>query len=87
MPYINTDQRKLIDNNIVRPITAGELNYKIHLLLEEYVNQNSVSYQTYNDMIGALEAAKLELYRRAVAGYEDRKIEENGDINFYKNEK
>lgn len=84
MPYIETEQRDLIRSYQILPSTAGQLNYKIHLILEEYANTKGISYQTYNDMIGALEAAKLELYRRAVSSYEDEKIIENGDINFYK---
>jgi hypothetical protein len=31
-------------------------------------------------LIGMLECAKLELYRRSVANYEDEKILENGDV-------
>jgi len=31
-------------------------------------------------VIGALEACKLEFYRRAVVPYEDKKIKENGDV-------
>ena len=38
------------------------------------------NYQAINDIIGALESAKLEFYRRPVAIYEDKKIIENGDI-------
>jgi len=30
--------------------------------------------------MGALEGAKLELYRRKVAIYEEEKIKENGDV-------
>lgn len=86
MPYIEKQQRGLIDFNSILPNTAGQLNYKIHNILEEYVKANGVNYQTYNDMIGALEAAKLELYRRAVSKYEDLKIKENGDIKFYEND-
>jgi len=33
-----------------------------------------------NAIIGALECAKLELYRRVAAPYEDDKIAENGDV-------
>ena len=83
MPYIDKLQRELIDNNKLLPETSGQLNYRIHNLLEQYVEVCGVSYQTYNDMIGALEAAKLELYRRAVSFYEDKKVGENGDIKFY----
>ena len=31
-------------------------------------------------VIGALECAKLELYRRIAAPYEDTKIQENGEV-------
>jgi hypothetical protein len=38
------------------------------------------NYQTVNDIVGALEGAKMEFYRRAAAPYEDLKIKENGDV-------
>ena len=38
------------------------------------------SFQDLNELIGALECAKQELYRRVVAPYEEDKIEENGDV-------
>lgn len=82
MPYIPENERQAIKDGCV-PVTAGQLNYQIHLLLEEYVNTNGENYQTYNDILGALEGVKLELYRRRVSNYEDQKIAENGDIQFY----
>ncbi len=33
----------------------------------------------FNALIGVLESAKLELYRRMIAPYEDVKMKENGD--------
>jgi hypothetical protein len=39
-----------------------------------------LSYQTINDIVGALEGAKLEFYRRVAVPYEDKKIIENGDV-------
>ncbi len=60
--------------------TAGELNYSITLLLISYLETKGENYQTYNDMIGALEGAKMELYARKVRPYEDKKIDENGDV-------
>jgi hypothetical protein len=41
---------------------------------------NGENYQHFNDVLGALEGAKLELYRRRIAPYEDTKIVENGDV-------
>ncbi len=82
MPYIQHQNRSEIDAGR-GPRDCGELNYAIHLLLQEYVNHKKESYQTYNDMLGALEGVKLELYRRRVADYERGKICLNGDIPFY----
>jgi len=80
MPYINQDDRDSImaEDKVAR--TAGELNYRITMQLIDYLNLHGESYQTYNDIIGALEGAKLELYRRKIAPYEDKKIKENGDV-------
>ena len=38
------------------------------------------SYSSYADIIGTLECAKQELYRRWVAAYEDKAIVKNGDL-------
>lgn len=80
MPYIKQDRRKYIDNNDDSPRNPGELNYKITMLINEYLEINGTKYQSFNDIIGALEGAKLELYRRLVGKYEDSKIKENGDV-------
>ena len=46
-----------------------------------YLKQKShLAYAEFNEAIGAIECAKLELYRRMLAPYEDRKIAENGDV-------
>ena len=78
MPYIKQEDREEL--NTRAPQTAGELNYKITLLIKEYLEANGMNYQNCNDVIGALEGAKLEFYRRVVSPYEDKKIEENGDV-------
>jgi hypothetical protein len=38
------------------------------------------SYSLYNTLLGATEAAKLEIYRRMVAPYEDEKCKQNGEV-------
>lgn len=96
MPYINgTDKANLghitknfVDAQILNP---GHLNYLITQLCLAYINGTKASgyaarYQDYNDVVGALEGAKLEFYRRAVSPYEDAKIEENGDVYEQENE-
>lgn len=80
MPYVLPTQREYLDTHD-DPRTVGDLNYLITKLclyyLEEYTEGN---YADFNSIIGVLECAKLEMYRRMVAPYEDNKIEENGDV-------
>jgi hypothetical protein len=83
MPYIKQEDRGNIEDLTKSPTNAGELNYLLHLIISNYVDDNKESYQTYNDIIGVLECVKQELYRRKIAPYEEKKIIENGDIDFY----
>lgn len=76
MPYIDKEKRK----EAFEAANAGELNYLITLLCKEYLERKGQRYATLNEIVGVLECAKLEFYRRAAAPYEDKKIEENGDV-------
>lgn len=58
----------------------GILNYQITRIVNSYINREGTNYHTINEVIGVLECAKLELYRRIAAPYEDKKKEENGDV-------
>lgn len=77
MPYILKSNRARAKTH---PENAGELNYAITTLLREYIAYTGERYQAFNDIVGALENAKIEFYRRVVTPYEMRKIEENGDV-------
>jgi hypothetical protein len=76
MPYIDKRRRDLI----VFPENCGELNYMITELVVVYLRHNGLSYQTCNDIVGALDNAKDEFRRRVQHKYEDKKIKENGDV-------
>ncbi len=81
MPYIRRDLRSRLDNREYVPAIEGELNYCITKMVNKYIqNTGGVSYQRINEVIGVLECAKLELYRRVAAPYEDKKMVENGDV-------
>lgn len=80
MPYIPTTTRARLKQLPLTMTNAGELNYVITRILLDYLNVNDTRYQTLNDCIGVLECAKLELYRRLAAGYEDQKAKEHGDV-------
>jgi hypothetical protein len=80
MPYVTGEARVRLDQG-GRPQTAGELNYAISRLVDDYlIRKGGLRYEHLNEVAGALECAKLELYRRVVAPYEDRKLAEAGDI-------
>lgn len=59
-------------------LTAGELNYLITKIIDRQLD--NANYARYNEIIGALECCKMELYRRILAQYEDKKKKENGDV-------
>lgn len=50
------------------------------MLLKRYWINSNRRYQDINDIMGAIEGAKLEFYRRIAAPYENEKITENGDV-------
>jgi hypothetical protein len=78
MPYIRPEFRT--QEARYAPTTAGELNYAITCLVLGYCATRTRDYQTMNDVVGALEGAKLEFYRRVVVDYENEKIKQNGDV-------
>jgi len=49
-------------------------------VIKMYMKDHGLSYQTINDIVGALEGAKLEFYRRIAVGYEEQKRHDNGDV-------
>jgi hypothetical protein len=78
VPYIKKADK--LNADVIGPATPGELNYTFTREIKEYIGTKGLRYQTINDIIGALEGAKMEFYRRVVAPYEDQKIQENGDV-------
>jgi len=89
MPYIGRKDREDLDEPI-RNLAGwlagsgyeGRLNYTISTLLTLLLQSQGKRYQTMNALIGVLESAKQEFYRKAVAPYEDEKIAENGDLDW-----
>lgn len=77
MPYVQPESR---DRAWGFNDTPGELNHQVTLLAIDYLKLHGLNYQSINDVIGALEGAKLEFYRRVVVPFEDGKIQTNGDV-------
>lgn len=84
MPYIEKRSQEKINlplNSLSKNIdTVDSLNYCITKFCLKFLNRSTLSYITLNEIIGVLECAKLEFYRRLLSVYEDKKIDENGDV-------
>ena len=62
---------------------AGATNFAIFMLICDILYNGPSSkfkYDDLNEMFGALECCKLELYRRLAAPYEQKAMKRNGDI-------
>lgn len=96
MPYIKQEDRRKfrikslkIEPNkhvdLVKSVgskieNAGDFNYFVSMLCKEYIEKHGKRYQYMNDLMGALEGIKLELYREMIGPYENEKITENGGV-------
>lgn len=82
MPYITQKNREILDptNTLRLALKPGELNFQISRLINRYLAGSAVNYTRINEVVGVLECAKLELYRRIAAPYENQKCSENGDV-------
>jgi hypothetical protein len=86
MPYILETDREVIEQDLIdvgldwTPDNAGELNFVVSTFIANYIRANGLKYANVNEMIGALECAKMELNRVIIGPYEDIKIRENGPV-------
>lgn len=88
MPYITNDRRKFLTSktyqellDISDEMAVGDLNFLISTLCWMRFMKNP-SYTTGNNIVGLLECAKLEFYRKLLAEYEDQVIQRNGPLMF-----
>ena len=79
MPYIPRHTRLRLANKDAQPSNIGELNYMLTRELLHWIGEEE-SYAKYNEAIGLLECMKMEMYRKRVAKYEDKKEKENGAV-------
>ncbi len=81
MPYVTDIDKCFFEVSLNRvPRNSGGLNYQLTLVVLEYLHDNGLSYDTCNDIVGALDNCKDEFRRRVQHPYEDKKIKENGDV-------
>lgn len=86
MPYVKKEVQEKFNQVFWKLREAGklqnpgELNYLFTMITNHYLAAKGLSYQSINDVVGALEGAKQEFYRRVAVDYEEEKLKENGDV-------
>jgi hypothetical protein len=81
MPYVSPRRRDALNQDGARPQNVGELTYRLVRECLWYLSgQVGPHFQQYAEILGALESAKLETYRRVIGPYEDEKRAEHGDV-------
>jgi hypothetical protein len=79
VPYIRRERQEALAKS-ADMIDEGELNFVLTAACNVYVGDRKLTYGLVNAVIGALECAKLEFYRRVAVPYEDVKRSQNGDV-------
>jgi hypothetical protein len=96
MPYVSDEIREALELDLQELLTSarditddrdkmkGIVNYLATLVTTLLLQPDTGwSYASMSDTIGALECAKLEVYRRLLAPYEDMAVDKNGDLDVY----
>jgi len=94
MPYIGKEVRADYDELTIKKFRdwmrtrarqgesktlPGDINWLISSVIWAVFDVNP-SYRAGNEIMGILESVKQEFYRKKLGPYEDKKIEENGDL-------
>ncbi|MBU1178775.1 hypothetical protein KKB69_00305 [Patescibacteria group bacterium] len=90
MPYLEQKDRKNFDPCFEKTLDyltkldigalAGHLNYMVFKTVKVWIGKNGKKYYIFAAIIGTMMCCILEVYRRLIAPYEDKKIKENGDV-------
>ena len=59
---------------------AGQVNFIISVLVNSLWQGTKANYAGLNELMGAIECAKLEIYRRLAGPYEEKAAKRNGDV-------
>jgi len=83
MPYIEPKLRKEMDEVVDYMISKGvkddgKLNYILFKLCKKIIKP---SYNNFKNYIGEITECSEEIRRRLLSEYENKKIEENGDVD------
>ena len=83
MPYISKKREQELWGESIGSSdldSAGDLNYWITDVIMRYTEHKGLSYQTLNDVSGALTECLAEYRRRVISHYEQKKAKINQDV-------
>ena len=90
MPYTKEEDRTELMRKAIDVLTdeiknKGDLNYTICQLTGQLIlKTGGLGYTNVSNWIDGVDGAERELTRRLLNPYEDKKIEENGDVEAFK---
>lgn len=79
MPYIVQGAKDSLERG-AKPHNAGDLTYQLQQVVQDYIESHGRAYQTYAEVLGALEGCKADFIDRVLLPHERRKRIENGDV-------
>ena len=95
MPYITKERRAILDeylnklcrtmremNELEIKLEKGDLCYCLFKLSKYYILTKGMKYQNISDACASLLDAEYEIRRRILTPYENKKINDNGDIEW-----
>lgn len=82
MPYISKDRRPRLDEVVEKLketgiVVDGDLNYVLFAFCKRHIKP---SYNNYKNYCGELRQCVVEIERRLLGPYEDKKAIENGEV-------
>lgn len=81
MPYIPHIRRaRLQPQSIEAAQDKGELAFQLACVVDGYVAENGLSYDTITDIRGGLSGVEDEFNARFARPYEDVKMRDNGEV-------
>ncbi len=80
MPHIKPIERRVFEPVLPAAQATGQLNFQLTMVVIKYLKSHGLSYDTCNDIVGALDNCKDEFRRLVQHPYEDKKILENGGV-------
>lgn len=83
MPYIQKEDRDYLFESyeiLLKTFKGYKIRGNVNYLLFKLAKHTCKSYSDYADFISELNECSAEIRRRLLAPHEDKKIEENGDV-------